>query len=98
MGFEYKIQLKKPLTDERKKELIALFENNPAFFRSYPLDTKTIHEFRLENNKDIEKMPDFQIEFEKDGIYLLITGSRNLSALTELKKALEDDIVKTSEL
>lgn len=92
MGFEYKIKLKKYLTDKRKREIINILKQNPAFFRSYLFDGRTRYEFRSENNTNIKNMPNFEIIFEKDGLYLLENGG-NLNYLEDLKKALADDIL-----
>ncbi len=86
MGFEYKLKVK--LTTKQTEEIQDLLIKNIAFEKKYNLEGKAYFYFKkAENNSE---MPNINIMFEEDGIYICQYNSANLWAdISLLKNYLE---------
>lgn len=74
MGFEYKLKTK--LTDKQTAVIQGLLVNSITFDKKYKFDGKEFWDFRRAENNG--KMPNINIVFEEDGIYICQYGSSYL--------------------
>ena len=91
MGYEYKLKTK--LTDKQTSEIQFLLVDNITFDKKYEFDNKEFWEFRRTENKG--KLPNINIVFENDGIYICQWGSSYLwTDLDKLKDYIESNKIE----
>ena len=91
MGFEYK--LRTILTENQTSEIQFLLMDNITFDKKYKSENKEFWEFRrVENNG---KLPNINIVFKEDGIYICQFGSSYLwTDLDKLKDYIESNKIE----
>lgn len=91
MGFEYKLRVK--LTNKQTSEIQFLLLDNITFDKKYKFDNKEFWEFREAEN--IGKLPNINIVFENDGIYICQYSTSYLwTNLDKLKNYIESNKIK----
>ena len=86
MGFEYKLRTK--LTNKQTNEIQDILVDNITFDKKYKFDNREFWEFRKAENNG--KLPNINIVFENDGIYICQYGSSYLwTDLDKLKDYIE---------
>ena len=91
MGFEYK--LKTILTDKQTNEIQDLLVDSITFDKKYKYDGKEFWDFKRPENNG--KMPNINIVFEEDGIYICQYGSSYLwTDIEYLKDYIENEKIE----
>jgi len=91
MGFEYKLKTK--LTDKQTIEIQGLLVDNKTFDKKYKFDGKEFWDFRRADNNG--KMPNINIVFEEDGIYICQYGSSYLwTDIENLKDYIDNEKIE----